>query len=161
MNTVRFLFVGVLLLGLTACGAGKTLVLDPSHDATFRASSIRIEAESPNVDVPSEAQETFRQELSDKLYKKGGFVQGDALSLRYRFIEYDAGNRFKRWLVGGIGNAGEASIAVRVAFVRNGEELSHIQVEGKIGSGMFGGGASNAVKKAADQAASYALRHYR
>ncbi|MES1956564.1 hypothetical protein SAHY_18404 [Salinisphaera hydrothermalis EPR70] len=111
--------------------------------------------------MPSSVQETFRKELADKLYAKGGFVQGNALSLRYRFIGYDAGNRFKRWLVGGLGNAGEASVAVRVSFVRDGQKLSQIQVEGKIGSGAFGGGASNAVKKAADQAASYALRHYR
>lgn len=66
-----------------------------------------------------------------------------------------------RWFTGGIGNAGEASTMVEFEFLSpEGEALSKIQVEGRIGSGFFGGSTDSALKKAAREAAAYAANSF-
>lgn len=159
MQWFRVSAVVLMLLTLTACGAGRTLVVAPG-EGDVRVSTMAIQSAKANVNVPDSVEQTFRNELSKKLYKSGGFSQGDQLTLRYRFIGFEEGSRLKRWLIGGLGNAGEASIVVQVGFYQAEKQLSQIQVEGKIGSGMYGGSVSSAVKKAANEAASYALQTY-
>lgn len=64
----------------------------------------------------------------------------DDLTISYRFIQFDQGNKFSRWLLGGLGNAGEGSVTIESKFFnREGKEIGKIQTEGKIGSGFLGG----------------------
>lgn len=64
-------------------------------------------------------------------------------------------------MLGGIGNAGEASAIIELVFrAPDGSELAKIQTEGKIGSGIFGGSSKSTVKKAAKEAAAFAISNF-
>jgi len=90
------------------------------------------------------------------LYKEGAFQKGSELTIRYRFVQFDAGSQFTRWFLGGIGNSGEGSLTIEAKyFDMAGKELSVIQTEGRIGSGFFGGDFSFALQKAAEEIADY------
>ncbi len=150
----------VLIVTLTACATGRTLVVEPVKKTTF-ASAQLIEEEA-TVPVPPDVATSFKSGLSKKLYQAGRFTPGDGLVIKYRFIQYTAGNRFTRWFWGGIGNAGEASATVKVEFENpTGAQLGNIQVEGRIGSGFFGGSSGNALDKATDEITNYAVANFR
>ncbi len=149
------------VIALCACATGRTLVVEPAKKTTFAAA--RIVEEQPTVSVPGEVEASFKESLTKKLYdpEKGKFVSGDGLVVRYQFIQYTAGNRFSRWFWGGIGNAGEASTTIKVLFEDvAGAQLGDIQVEGRIGSGFFGGASKDALERASDQVVEYAIANF-
>jgi hypothetical protein len=68
----------------------------------------------------------------------------------------------QRWFWGGIGNSGEASVTLKVDFFDPASaQLGTIQVEGRIGSGFFGGSADDTLDKATDQIVNYAVANFR
>ncbi len=149
----------VLLVFLVGCGAGKLMVLEPSGTEHLKISSVNIKEEQPTVKISDEDREKFRQALKEVLESKCGLkVTNDTpdLVVDYRIIQYNPGSRTARWFWGGVGNAGEGSITVDVAFFSSdGKKLGHIQAEGKIQSGFFGGSFSYAIHKAAEQIGDY------
>ena len=149
-------FLAVLLVG---CGASRSIILKPAENR--HASSVEIAEAGSTVDVPEDMRQYFKEQVEKRLYGEAKFVKGSDLMISYRFTQYDAGSQLSRWLWGGIGNSGEGSITVEAKFVDEpGTELALIQAEGKIGSGMFGGGFKNAVERAAEQVARYAVEHF-
>ena len=161
---MRSLTVILLSLLLAACGAGRTIVLDPAERAdiaTYHAASISHADDT--VEVPEKVVDAFDAELRKVFFeKKAAFREGeDGLRVAYRFLQFDPGNRFSRWFFGGIGNAGEATMLAEIRFLKpDGAEMARIQVEGKIGSGFFGGATDSALEKAAKEAADYARAHF-
>ncbi|RMD88478.1 MAG: hypothetical protein D6807_05670 [Alphaproteobacteria bacterium] len=154
----------LLALLLSACGAGRTIVLDPAERSeieTYVAASV-VHGED-TIEVPEKVTAAFGKELDRAFFgDKGAFEKGDdGLKVTYRFLQFDPGNRFSRWFFGGIGNAGEATMLAEIRFDRpDGVEMARIQVEGKIGSGFFGGATDSALEKAAKEAADYARAHF-
>lgn len=159
-----------LLITLTAtlagCGAGKTLVVKPA-EARLRVTSVDISEANSTVIVPGGIREEFRNKLAQLLYEKQGeeeavFTRGNDLKVKYRFVQFEKGNQFTRWFLGGIGNAGEGSLTIEAKyFDANGRELATIQAEGKIGSGFFGGSVNFAVGKAAEEIAKYTKENFK
>ena len=76
-------------------------------------------------------------------------------------IQFDEGSQFQRWFFGGIGNSGEGSMHVIAEYMDGDRKLGQTQVEGRIGSGFFGGSMSEAVDKAAEQIGNYAVTNFR
>ncbi len=153
----------VLATGLTlaACGAGKTMVMEPGTEAV-KASSVALREGASTVNCPPSVVALFRSRLEAQLYKPGGFTQGDDVSLTYQFVQYNPGDQFTRWFFGGLGNAGEGSITVQAVFAdKSGKQLSKIMSEGKIGSGAFGGSMDFAIQKAAEEIAQYTLTTFK
>ncbi|MFQ5346927.1 MAG: hypothetical protein ACE5ED_03660 [Rhodothalassiaceae bacterium] len=154
----------LLALLLSACGAGRTIVLDPAERMeieTYQAASI-VHGED-TVEVPEKVMAAFNKELDRAFFgDEGAFEKGDdGLQVTFRFLQFDPGNRFSRWFFGGIGNAGEATMLAEIRFGRpDGVEMARIQAEGRIGSGFFGGTADSALEKAAEEAADYARAHF-
>jgi hypothetical protein len=68
-------------------------------------------------------------------------------------VQFDTGNQFQRWLWRRIGNAGEGAMHVVAEYFDGGTKLAPTQIEGRIGSGCFGGSMSEAVDKAAEEIA--------
>ena len=61
-----------------------------------------------------------------------------------------------------MGNAGEGSLTVEAKyFDSTNKELATVNVEGRIGSGVFGGALSDAVNKAAEKVAEYTKANFR
>ncbi|HEX9773495.1 MAG TPA: DUF4410 domain-containing protein [Steroidobacteraceae bacterium] len=154
-----FASIAILVVG---CGTGRTLVMEPPAQQQSYAAARVIEDRS-TVPIPPEGLAKFHAALQTKLFdpEKGGFTEGDGLVVRYRFIQYTKGNQAARWFWGGIGNSGEASATVAVDFTDSaGVKLSNIQVEGRIGSGFFGGSAEETLNKATDEIVNFAVANF-
>jgi hypothetical protein len=91
----------------------------------------------------------------------GPFAEGEELTIRIKVVQFEAGSQMQRWFWGGIGNAGEGSLQVLAGFYDDDAKLAEIQTEGRIGSGFFGGSMTEAVDKAAEQIATYAITNFR
>ena len=150
-----------LILCLSGCGAGKTLVMEP-FETRLLVHSVNITQGKSTVNVPNEVSQELMEKLSQKLYVQGKFAQGPELTITCRFLQYNPGNQLTRWFLGGIGNSGEGTMTVEASYAdASGKQLGKIQSEGKIGSGFFGGGFSLAIDKAADEIAEYTIANFK
>jgi hypothetical protein len=155
--------IGLLLacMALAACGTSRTTIAAAPQSHQTLNSLTMVEGNS-TVAVPEQVKANVRKQLEKALYEKSKFARGDELTLRYRYVQFTAGDRFQRWFFGGVGNAGEASITVECVFVdRNGGELARIMSEGRIGSGFFGGSVDSALEKLAEDIANYTVQTFR
>lgn len=154
----------ITYLFLTACGTGRTMVMEPPADRkSFSAAT--IERSTDSVPVPEELRTMFVEELRNNIYgtaeEPGPFTEGPGLTIRIRVVQFEAGSQFQRWLWGGIGNQGEASMHLLTEFFDGDRKLANIQTEGRIGSGVFGGSVKSAVDKAAAEISEYAAANFR
>lgn len=141
--------IGLVLL-LEACGTARTLVLEPPKPHA-RFSGVALVESEPTVSVPPEVTEKFRSVVEKGLYENGAFTRGNDLRIVYVIVSDNPGSQFQRWLWGGIGNAGEGSLVVMVRYLdATDTELAKTEVEGRIGSGFFGGSFDDAVTKAGE-----------
>ena len=150
-----------LVLNLSGCGAGKTIVNTPP-ETHLHLSSVDIVQGVSTVAVPYTVSNELMDKLSEKIYEEGNFVKGNDLTITYRCIQYDPGDQFTRWFWGGIGNAGEGVITIETTFANaTGKQLAMIQSEGKIGSGFFGGDFSLAIDKVAEEIVEYTKANFK
>ncbi len=142
---------------LTSCGTAKTIVYNPVVIPSCVAiNQVQITCGTNTVPISESVISLFEQQLRKKLYGDNKIVCGPEITLQYRFIQFDEGNRFARYMMGGIGNTGEASLMIEVTyFGPDGMEFGKIHTEGKISSGLFGGSSDNAISKAAAEVANY------
>lgn len=158
----KFTLIAAAAVTLAACGAGSTIVVDPYEGEKRSYQGAVLANNGSTIEVPAEIVEKFQKSMDKQFHEKGVFEREAGLQVKYTFVQFEAGNQFSRWFFGGIGNAGEASLTVKVDFeTPEGEHLSTINVSGKIGSGFFGGSVSSALDKAAGEAAEYAAAQYR
>lgn len=149
-----------LALTLTACGTAKTIVLEPV-DTTNKFTQVKLEENNPTVNVPSKVTELFRSVIEKGLYEEGPFNPGSELTIVYTFVGVDEGDQFTRWFWGGIGNAGEGTLTVRVRYLDDQDkELTNTQVEGRIGSGFFGGSFDEAITKAGEEIVKFTIENF-
>lgn len=155
-----FIVTGLAVL-LNGCGSGKVIVYD-TVETQKGIKTINIVSGKSASYVPKEFQEAFEKNLKEKLYDQFGYKPGNDLTVVYRFLQCDEGNRFSRWFLGGIGNSGESSLTVEAKFIdKSGKEIGKINTEGKIGSGFLGGSFDNAVEQASDYMAEYIVKNFK
>src|SRR4051812_8336641 len=152
-----------LSLLLTACGTGRTLVMESPQRKSF--SGVTLMRADDTVTVPDEVREQFVSKMRELLYgtkeAPGPFTEGAGLTIRVKVVQFDAGSQFARWFWGGIGNSGEGSMHVVADYLEDDKKLAQTQVEGRIGSGFLGGSMSEAVDKTAQEIANYAITNFR
>jgi hypothetical protein len=157
----RLAILGMSLL-VVACGTGRTLVMEPPQRKAF--SAVTLARADDTVSVPDQYRTQFVNKIRGLLYgtkeKPGPFAEGPGLTIRIKVVQFDEGNQFERWFWGGIGNAGEGSMHVVADFFEGDKKLAQTQIEGRIGSGFFGGSMTEAVDKAAEQIATYAIANF-
>ena len=155
--------VGLLCLLITACGTGRTMVMEPVAERKIFAKA-KLERSTDSVPVPDELRTMFVEEIRKDLYgtaeKPGPFTEGDGITVRVKVVQFEAGSQFQRWFWGGVGNQGEASMQLLTEFFEGDKKLAHIQTEGRIGSGVFGGSVKSAVEKAASEISEYAVSNF-
>jgi hypothetical protein len=159
----RSLLAGVgLCLLLAGCGTARTLVMEPPQRKAFAAATLARADDA--VAVPEEYRVQFVNKIRELLYgtkeKAGPFAEGAGLTIRIRVVQFNEGSRLQRWFWGGVGNTGEGSIQVLAEFFDGDTKLAQTHVEGRIGSGFFGGSMSQAVDKAAEEIAQYAIGNF-
>ncbi len=161
MKKLYFAILISTTLLLQACGAGRTIVLEPAAEKRHMR-SVHIVSDNPTTQVPEQYQRKFETALANTLYSKSGFSRGGEMTIRYRFLQCEEGNQFARWLTGGLGNTGEGSLLVEARILDNkGKTLSKIQTEGKIGSGLCGGSFDHAILQASSRLAEYVINNYK
>jgi hypothetical protein len=159
------LICGFALAGI-GCSSGRTMVMSVPAEQ-INVNSLDIVEEQATVSVPSEVSNMFRDKLEEVLFvgEQGSpppFSKGTDLSIHYRFIQFTAGSKFKRWVAGGIGGYGEGVMTVEARFLTStGKEISKIQSEGKIGAGILGGSIDRAVEKCVEEVAQHAKQNFR
>ncbi len=162
---MKVILVGFGLL-IVGCTSGRTMVMNVPAER-MKVVSINVIEDQATVSVPPEISNMFRDKLESALFigEQGTtppFTKGPGLSIHYRFIQFTAGSQFKRWLAGGIGGYGEGVMTVEAKFINSsGKEISRIQSEGKIGTGIFGGAIDGAVEKCAEEVAQYTKQNFR
>ena len=112
------------------------------------------------VDVEDEYGAYFQTKLGEELYQEGAFVNGDEMTMRYRFIQLDNGSRAERYLLGPI--AGKGTMTIEIIYLDSeGTEVAKIHTGGEVSGGFFGGSFKSALDKAAQEAAEYAISNFR
>ncbi len=158
-----FAVLGLCML-VAACGTGRTMVKEPPQQKRAY-SAVKLTRADDTVVVPEEYRVRFVSKIREQLYgtndKPGPFVEDEDLTIRIKVVQFEAGSQMQRWFWGGIGNAGEGSLQVLAEFYDGDAKLAEIQTEGRIGSGFFGGSMGEAVDKAAEQIATYAITNFR
>lgn len=154
----RHLLLAALLL-LAACGSGKTTVENPAA-ATQRYTLATITVAPSTITVPPEVQQYTFDAVKKELYEEHRFTPGQGLTVELSFIQFEAGDRMKRWFAGMTG-WGEASISVRAVY-RDiaGQEVGRIVAQGTISGGFFGGSQDDALDKLAGEIAEYAENNF-
>jgi hypothetical protein len=147
-----------LLSGCT--GSGTTIVLDAPTQTCLAKTYSLVEGKSI-VQRDETIKQQFEYEVEGR-FAESGMMPGNDLIIEYRFIQFDEGNRFVRYLVGGLANAGEGTMTIEIVFKnKNKEVLNKIQVGGKITAGLFGGSFDNAVEEAANQVVKYTVTNFK
>lgn len=156
----RPLIILVCAIALTACGATVTVMNAPQLTPEAVYPTLKIESATDTVEIPPNARLYFEKRLNDYLFEKtSGFTPGDALTLRYRFIQFDEGNRALRYLIGF--GAGKGKMTAEITFLdKEQKELGKISVEGEIIMGVFGGDFDAAISAAAKKVADYTIKTF-
>ncbi len=145
---------------LTGCGTAKTVVLE-APDVSTKFNEVELVANNPTVNVPEEVDVLLRTTIEKGLIEEGSFVKGNDLQIQYTFVNHDEGSRAARWFWGGLGNAGEGTVTVMVVYLdKDQKELAKTQVEGKIGSGFFGGSMNEAIVKAGEDIVEFTKQNF-
>lgn len=130
-----------------------------------------VEGDSP-VEVPEDIRKVFAERLNQLLPGRELFKRG--LKIKYRFVQYDPGNRFLRWLWGGIGGIGMGLITVEAMYLDGADqELATIKAEGMVGDSFSGtvsaareisfvspGSIDVAIQRAAEKIVEYARQNF-
>lgn len=144
---------------VAGCATATTTVREPAK-AAFKTDTATVEHGDDTVAVEAEYGTYFRNKLAEALYGKGGFMQGDGMTVRYRFIQLDQGSRAARYMLGPI--AGKGTMKIEIVFLTpEGEEFATIETGGEVSGGFFGGSFKSALDKAAAEAAEYAIANFR
>ena len=116
-NVVRALITLTAAIALSACATATTTVLEPAGGGqTLTFATVRIQGAGDTVTVPPEARSHFEARLNEYLFaKESRFKPGDALTIRYRFIQFDQGDRALRYFVSF--GAGKGTLTVEVTFL--------------------------------------------
>lgn len=155
----------LIILGaaaLAGCATSHTIVTQP-NGTSVRAKTVTLVYDDSTVGAPAEAETSIKNYMTERFFaqKHPAFTPGPDLTVRYRFVGYDEGNRMTRWLTSSFGGGGDAHMIVEAEFLdSNGATLSKIQSQGEVGAGIFGGSHRSAIKKAADEVATYAERNF-
>jgi hypothetical protein len=138
------------------------MVLKPT-DIKQHFSSVEITEGNSTVNVPADAKNVFSQKLEKFVYEERGFQKGNELKLKYRFIQFNPGSQFARYMWGGLGSSGKGPLLTVEGkfFDRTDQELATIQSEGEISSSVFGESFDFAIEKCAKEIAEYTKQNFK
>ena len=119
---------------LIGCGGIRESRLPKASDSDKEDSYLTISEEDSKVYVPPEVKDLFKENLNNLLIEKGKFKRGTGLNIVYSYVQFNPGNQSAHHLISG--GMGEGSITFNVKYIDNsGNELSNIQISGKISLG--------------------------
>lgn len=156
----KILFACALALGLSAC-ANSSILVERPNASSYRTDSATVVYDKSNVSVDEANIEYTRKKMEDAFFggDKPIFVQGDGITVKYRYLSFDEGSRAARYLLGPI--AGGSKIVLEVEFFdKSGTSLALVRGEGTVAGGFFGGSNKTGIDKAVDEIADYAQTEF-
>lgn len=149
----------LLLFGLTACMPrhGTTAVVEGGTPTAKKFRSVKIQEAAGTAATASETASVFRERLELRFADRQ-VPFGSDLTLTYRIVSFDPGDRGARWVGfgGGIG-----SLVVEVTYTdRSGQQLTKVQTDGKVIGGLLGGDSELAVRNAAWEVVEYTVENF-
>lgn len=130
IQALRAMGIAISLAALTACASGTTTVTMPVQNAA-KVKTVNVAAGQHTVEVDPSQVAAFDAQLREKLYHSNVFSEGNELTLRYRYIQFNPGSQAMRYFVGM--GVGKGSQTIEVSFVApDGRELGKINVGGEI-----------------------------
>lgn len=143
---------------LSACAGGSYTVVAPNQSA-YKAQSVELVYDGGTVAVDDKAAAELKKYMEEAFFGKNAkakFSRGNQLTVKYGYMGFDEGSQAARYFLGPIGG-GEAKMVVGAEFIdASGKTLAKIHSEGRLSGGFFGGDSSSAIKKAAEEVATYA-----
>lgn len=156
---LRLVAALLLAAALPACISTSDVRETRGPAKAHKVSSIDIAPERSTVQVAPEAVARFQKFLEDDFYYKHGFQRGNQLKLRWRFTEFDQGNRALRYFVGF--GAGNGKVVAHATFLdEKNRVVGAVEAHGRIVSGMFGGSYDTALRNCTDEINRYAEEHF-
>ncbi|MCG8464487.1 MAG: hypothetical protein MI750_06495 [Xanthomonadales bacterium] len=151
--------LGLLALGLVGCGSSSNIVLDPVARGERFSSVLYVEA-ATSAAMETELKDYFEDELNDYLGERFALGGRDSLTLRYRFVNFNEGNRFKRYLSVGVTNWGEGGLVVETEFLdAEGNLLGKIVTDANV-EGTDLGGIQKVFRRAAKKISQFTIEHF-
>jgi hypothetical protein len=160
MNIVWLLSLFIFITLITACTPTGRLIVNEVSDSTVHVKTINFVQLKPTVDVDPKLLKVVQDEVEGHVLEDEVFSRGNELTLSYRIVQYESGNRAARYF--SVGQAGEGSITIDATFTDSqGSVLAKVQASGEIRSGALGGGSNNSIENAADVIGKYARKHFK
>lgn len=157
----RYLFAVSAALMLSAC-ASSVLTVEQPYVGSQRYSSAMLQFDQSSVPIDEDNRSYTEAKMTEALF--GGqnpiFTKGDGLTVRYRYVGFNEGSRFGRYMTMGL--AGGSKIVLEADFVDgSGKVLSTVRGEGEVRGGVAGGSNKSGIDKAISEVADYAARTFR
>lgn len=150
----------VMALALVGC-ANSALTVDQAPPA-FRSATAMLQPGTSTVAVDTDNTAYTQRKLEDAFF--GGsapvFAKGDGLKMRWRYIGFNEGSRFGRYLTAGL--AGGSKVSLEVTFLRPDDTvLTTVRGEGTVSGGLFGGSNKTGIDKAVKKIRDYAAANFK
>ncbi|MGB3796834.1 MAG: hypothetical protein WA957_11085 [Alteraurantiacibacter sp.] len=158
---MKFATAAIAALMLSACANSALTVEQPYRGAQkFSTAMVQYDASTVGVDDENIAYTTKKMEQALFGGDTPVFSQGSGLTVRYRYVGFDEGSRFGRYLSGGL--AGGSKVVLETEFVSpTGEVLATVRGEGTVGGGLAGGSNKTGIDKAVEKVADYAAANFK
>lgn len=106
-------------------------------------------------------QKTYFKQKLEGLIKEQGFNEGNELTLKYKFLKYNEGNRATRYALGGAYGAGKGVLVIEVEYYnQNNQKVGKVMSDRALFSGVFGGDFRDIVDLVAKEVSDYTLKNY-
>ncbi|HFC8547942.1 TPA: DUF4410 domain-containing protein [Neisseria lactamica] len=140
----KLLALTASVLALSACSTTSTVDFS-QKEKSYRSYTIRDLSQDH---IPSDTRALFIQNLNHELAALG-YAVGDDLDVNVNIENFNEGNRALRYLVGfGAGKA-TSKIVTTLVDKESGKIVGHIQTDGMLAMGAFGGNSGDILKRSA------------
>ena len=137
--------------------ANSVLTVEQPYVGNQQYAYAEIQAADSSVEIDDDNRDYTARKLNEAIFggAKPIFVEGSGLTLRWRYVGFNEGSRFGRYMTAGI--AGASKVVLEVEFVdQSGEVVSTVRGEGSVSGGIGGGSNKSGIDKAVQKIAEYA-----
>lgn len=157
---LRVLALALAMANLAACSGGKLTVEQPS--SSYRGSHLMLLEYEPSAKVPKAVANYVQSKMDDAFFKgKPPFGRGRDITVRYRFVEFERGNRVGRAALGPL-VVGTEEVAQEAQFIDGqGTVISRVRSRRETRAGIFGGSFYSAIDRAVEDIRRYAASQFK
>lgn len=136
----------VILSGCSSAAMKSIKLADQESDRRYRGAYAKCNNDEKSLLLETKINLLLKQ---DGLFNK-------ELSINCRVHHFNKGNRFVRYMLGGLGGAGKANTLTTISILENDvREIVSFDIEGELSIGVFGGDSDSMLDETAEQIINY------